>query len=50
MEFNVGKRYTNKSKFDGKITVCRYVCSKEGHRVADKRDHLHKNLELKLRL
>ena len=37
--FSVRKRYSNPSKFDGKITSCRYVCSKEGHRVADKRDH-----------
>ncbi|TVU05076.1 hypothetical protein EJB05_48227 [Eragrostis curvula] len=38
--FNVRKRYSNPSKFDGKITSCRYVCSKEGLRAADDREHL----------
>lgn len=40
--FEVRKRYTNLSKTDGKVTSCRFVCSKEGHRVPDKRDHLTK--------
>jgi hypothetical protein len=40
--FGVRKRYSNPSKFDGKITSCRYVCSKEGHRAADDKDHLTK--------
>ncbi|KAL6644764.1 hypothetical protein ACP70R_016372 [Stipagrostis hirtigluma subsp. patula] len=37
--FEVRKRYANERKSDGKITSCRYVCSKEGHRKEDKRDH-----------
>lgn len=42
MGFSVRKRYNNKRKVDGKITSCRYVCSNEGHRARDKRDHLVK--------
>jgi hypothetical protein len=34
--------YSNPSNFDGKITSCRYVCSKEGHWAADDKDHLTK--------
>ncbi|XP_044331085.1 protein FAR1-RELATED SEQUENCE 5 isoform X2 [Triticum aestivum] len=30
--FDVRKRCTNKSKFDGKVTSCRFVCSNEGLR------------------
>ena len=41
--FEVRKRYTNESKFDGKVTSCRYVCAKEGFRARDKRDHTTKN-------
>ncbi|KAL6646596.1 hypothetical protein ACP70R_015673 [Stipagrostis hirtigluma subsp. patula] len=40
--FEVRKRYTNKRKHDGKVTSCRYVCSNEGHRLEDPRDHLTK--------
>ena len=40
--FEVRKRYTNKRESDGKITSCKFVCANEGHRVADKRDHLTK--------
>jgi hypothetical protein len=36
--FDVRKRYTNKSKIDGKVTSCRFVCANEGHRGKDKRD------------
>ena len=42
-EFEVRKRYTNESKFDGKVTSRRYVCAKEGFRARDKRDHITKN-------
>ncbi|XP_056690357.1 protein FAR1-RELATED SEQUENCE 5-like [Spinacia oleracea] len=37
--FNVRKHYENKTK-DGQVTSRRYVCSKEGFRPLDKRDHL----------
>ena len=40
--FEVRKRYANKRKYDGKVRSCRFVCSKEGHRKEDKRDHLTK--------
>ena len=30
--FDVRKRCINVSKMDGKVTSCKYVCSKEGHR------------------
>ena len=29
--FDVRKRYRNLSKFDGKVTSCRFVCANEGH-------------------
>ena len=41
--FEVRKRYANESKYDGKITSCRFVCAKEGYRARDKRDHNTKN-------
>jgi zinc finger SWIM domain-containing protein 3 len=41
--FEIRKRYSWTSKMDGKVTSCRYVCAKEGHRAQDKRDHLTKN-------
>jgi zinc finger SWIM domain-containing protein 3 len=31
-DFDVRKRHTNYSKFDRKITSCRYICANEGHR------------------
>ena len=40
MEFSVRKHYANKSKIDGEITSRRFLCSKEGTRKPDKRDHL----------
>ncbi|KAL0012426.1 hypothetical protein SO802_007534 [Lithocarpus litseifolius] len=40
MGFSVRKYYTNKSKIDGEITSRRFLCSKEGTRKPDKRDHL----------
>jgi len=40
--FEVRKRYTNKRKYDGKVSSCRYVCANEGHRKEDKRDYLIK--------
>src|SRR6266540_5985352 len=36
--FDVRKRYSNKSKIDGKVTSCRFVCANQGHRGKDKRD------------
>ena len=36
--FEVRKRNTNESKYDGKATSCRYVCAKEGRRAKDKRE------------
>lgn len=41
--FGVRKTYTNKSKKDGSITSCRFVCCKEGVRHKDKRDYLTAN-------
>ena len=41
--FSIRQRYKNKSKFDGKFTSCKYVCSKEGEKAVDKRDNLVKN-------
>ncbi|KAF7824447.1 protein FAR1-RELATED SEQUENCE 5-like [Senna tora] len=38
MGFGVRKLYTNKSKRDGSVTSCRFVCCKEGVRAKDKRD------------
>lgn len=37
--FDVRINYENKSKVDGVITSARYVCSNEGYRAIDKRDH-----------
>jgi hypothetical protein len=42
--------YSNPSNFDGKITSCRYVCSKEGHWAADDKDHLTKKHRSKTRI
>jgi hypothetical protein len=28
--FDVRKRYTDLSKYDGKVTSCRFICSNEG--------------------
>ena len=39
MGFDVRINYENKSKIDGVITSARYVCSNEGYRAKDKRDH-----------
>jgi zinc finger SWIM domain-containing protein 3 len=36
---DVRVNYENKSKVDGVITSARYVCSNEGYRARDKRDH-----------
>ncbi|KAF7815090.1 protein FAR1-RELATED SEQUENCE 5-like [Senna tora] len=36
--FGVRKKFTNKSKKDGSITSCGFVCCKEGMRVKDNRD------------
>ena len=36
---DVRKNYENKSKLDGAVTTVRYVCSNEGYRTKDKRDH-----------
>ncbi|KAL6501085.1 hypothetical protein OROHE_025282 [Orobanche hederae] len=41
--FGARKQYTNKSKKDGSITSCRFVCCKEGLRKDDKRDYLTMN-------
>jgi zinc finger SWIM domain-containing protein 3 len=40
--FDVRKRYTNKSKMDGKVTSCRYVCVKEGLRKKRQREFIQK--------
>ncbi len=47
--FNVRKHYLNKSKIDGEITSRRFLCSKEGSRKADKRDHLTNQLRQETR-
>ncbi|KAF7824257.1 protein FAR1-RELATED SEQUENCE 5-like [Senna tora] len=39
MGFGVRRLFTNKSKKDGSITTCRFVCCKEGVRRANKRVH-----------
>jgi zinc finger SWIM domain-containing protein 3 len=49
IDFEVRKRYSNKRKPDGKVRSCRFVCSKEGHREQDKRDHLVKCLHYETR-
>ena len=41
--FDIRKRFQNSSKLDGMITSTRFVCSKEGFRANDNRDHLTKN-------
>ncbi|KAF7819769.1 protein FAR1-RELATED SEQUENCE 5-like [Senna tora] len=43
MGFGVRKDFSNKSKKDGAITSCRFVCSKEGIRRKHKRDYLTVN-------
>ncbi|KAF7823653.1 protein FAR1-RELATED SEQUENCE 5-like [Senna tora] len=43
MGFGVRKDFFNKSKKDGAITSCRFVCSKEGVRRKDKSDYLTVN-------
>ena len=48
MGFSVRKRFTTRSKFDGVVTSCRYVCFKEGKKSADKIANLTKIVELKL--
>jgi zinc finger SWIM domain-containing protein 3 len=40
--FDVRKRYCNSSKFDGKVTSCRFVCANEGHRRKANREHVTK--------
>ncbi|XP_048535844.1 protein FAR1-RELATED SEQUENCE 5-like [Triticum urartu] len=40
--FDVRKRYTNVSKFDGKVTSCRHVCANEGHRKKTQRESIRK--------
>ena len=40
--FDVRKRYRNLSKFDGKVTSCRFVCANEGHRRKVEREHVTK--------
>ena len=40
--FDVRKRGTNVSKWDGKVTSCRYVCSNEGVRPKRQTEHLRK--------
>ncbi|XP_020172364.1 protein FAR1-RELATED SEQUENCE 5 [Aegilops tauschii subsp. strangulata] len=40
--FDVRKRYNNVSKFDGKVTSCRFVCANEGHRKKGQREFIQK--------
>jgi zinc finger SWIM domain-containing protein 3 len=40
--FEVRKRYSNKSKIDGVITSCKYVCAKEGKRQNIQRESIQK--------
>ena len=47
--FSIRQRYKNKSKFDGKFTSCKYVCSKEGQKSVDKRDAIVKNPRAEIR-
>lgn len=48
--FDVRKRYNNVSKFDGKVTSCRFVCANEGHRKKGKGNPFRSALELKQEL
>lgn len=43
MGFSIRKRYKNRSKFDGKVTSCKYVCFKVGKKAVDKRYNVVKN-------
>ena len=38
--FEVRRRYTNESLYNGKATHIDDVCTKEGHQEHDKRDHV----------
>ena len=40
--FDVRKRYTNVSTFDGKVTSCRFVCSNEGLPRKGQTNHVRK--------
>ena len=40
--FDVRKRYTNASSYDGKVTSCRFVCSNEGHRRKEQTNNVRK--------
>ena len=40
--FDVRKRYTNASSYDGKVTSCRFVCSNEGHRRKGQTNNVRK--------
>lgn len=35
--FDVRKRYNHVSKFDGKVTSCKFVCANEGHQKKGQR-------------
>ena len=47
--FDVRKRCTNKSKFDGKATSCRFVCSNEGIRRKGQTDREPKRFRAETR-
>jgi len=48
--FDVRKKYTNLSKFDGKVTSCRYVCANEGHRRKGLKEHVTKCFRAETRI
>lgn len=47
--FEVRKRWTNKSKLDGKVTSCRYVCANEGYRKKVERESVRKHFRAETR-
>ncbi|KAM3275488.1 hypothetical protein ACQJBY_044076 [Aegilops geniculata] len=50
MGFSIRQRYKNISKFDQKVTSCKYVCFKEGKKAVDKRDNNVKNPRAETRI
>ena len=47
--FDVRKRYTSFSKFDAKVTSCRFVCANEGHRRKKLTDRVTKCFRAEIR-
>ena len=47
--FDVRRRYANKSRLDGQVGSCRFVCSNEGHRRKGQTDHATKRFRAETR-